>query len=112
VDLFVQTVECKDCKQLYDAVTRLRFPQEAMFGLGWHRFGTISRARPPKTPPTFQTALNRLPVKGVRRFRWVQFPLQCPASALHRVQSWNAPGKCPRCATILERNGLAYRIWD
>src|SRR5207248_3422048 len=71
---FVQTIACRDCKQLYDAVTRLRVPDESAFGLGvstsgWRRRGqTVQRV---SFPPDFQAVLNRLPYRGVRRLKWL-----------------------------------------
>ena len=56
--------------------------------------------------------LNRLPTTGAKRFRWLQFKLQCPVSPHHRIESWNDPDKCPRCGVFLERNGLPFRIWE
>ena len=116
-DFFVQTIVCRDCKQLYDAVTRLRVPNESKLDgqirpLGTLGFGRRNPIRWPTTPPTFQNVLNRLAYRGVRRFKWLQFKLQCPVSAAHQVSPWNDPGKCPRCGLLLEKNAVSYRIWD
>jgi predicted RNA-binding Zn-ribbon protein involved in translation (DUF1610 family) len=112
---FVQTVLCLECRQLYDAVTRLRVPDE--FG-GMGGFAGWRRGRAPgphcdiDSPPGFQAVLNRLPQTGVKRFRWLRFKIQCPVSALHRVRSWNDPDRCPKCGVYLEKNALPYRLWD
>ncbi len=111
----VQTILCHECKELYDAVTRLRVPAElvglASFG-GLHK-ARSSRARPRITAaPTFQSALNRLPSMGVKRSRWLQFKIQCPVSAVHRIRSWNDPDRCPKCGIFLEKSALPYRLWD
>ena len=111
----VQTILCQDCRELYDAVIRLRVPDE--FG-GRGDFGRLRKAGMPRTlrdmttPPTFQAVLNRLPLTGVSRFKWVPFKPQCPVSAIHRVRSWNDPDRCPRCGLYLEKNALPYRLWD
>ena len=117
LDFFVQTIVCQECKELYDAVIRLRLPVESQIGFnhkpaGLRRSGVLNPLRVSAAPPTFQLVLNRLPFMGVRRFRWVQFKPQCPVSPLHRVQSWNDPDKCPRCGLHLEKNVLPYRIWE
>jgi hypothetical protein len=116
VHFFVQTILCRDCKALYDAVTKLKFPDEGRLGLlkplGLRQPKKPNVSRPPSTPPSFQAALNRLPYTGVKRFRWVHFQLQCPVSKIHRVQTWNEPDRCPRCGLYLEKNALPYRIWD
>ena len=112
---FVQTILCLDCRQLYDAVTRLRVPAESD-GLrsfaGWRLARSPASARNISSPPGFQSVLNRLPQTGVKRFRWLPFKIQCPVSALHRVRSWNDPDKCPKCGIYLEKNALPFRLWD
>ena len=115
--VFVQTVACRDCKQLYDAVTRLRVPDESSAKSmlsSWRRpvLQPVSQRRNTSTPPTFESVLNRLLYRGIWRLKWVNFKLQCPVSHLHRVQSWNAPDKCPRCGLYLERDAMVYRIWE
>ena len=114
LDLVVQTILCRDCKQLCDVVTRMRVADEAV-GLGSGigiRKGRLAKARPVTAPPTFQSALNRLPPSGARPYRWLSFKLQCPVSALHRVRSWNEPDYCPKCGIFLEKSALPYRLWD
>ena len=111
----VQTILCSDCKELYDAVTRLKVPDH------WGGLGTLSelrKARFPKahariaSPPAFMAVLNRLPPAGSKRFRWLPFKLQCPVSAVHRVRSWNDPDFCPKCGIYLEKSALPYRLWE
>ena len=112
---FVQTILCRDCKQLYDAVTRLRVPDESE-GLGsfagWRLVRSPNPYRSISSPPGFQSVLNRLPQTGVKRFRWLSFKIQCPVSALHHVRSWNEPDRCPKCGIYLEKEALPYRLWD
>ena len=111
----VQTILCCDCRELYDAVTRLKVPNE-LGGLG--TFGEWRMARWPKTrphiatPPAFQAVLNRLPPNGAKRLKWLPFQIQCPVSAFHRVRSWNDPDRCPKCGVHLEKSALPYRLWD
>jgi hypothetical protein len=113
--LFVQTIACRDCKELYDAVTRMRVSQDtvaaARCGEG-SRSKTLMLRRSPNEPPTFQSALNRLAYIGLEASKWLQFRLQCPVSTLHRVQAWSDPGKCPKCGVYLEKSALPFRIWD
>jgi len=111
---FVQTIACRDCKQLYDAVTRLRVPEESGLKNSWSswRWLANSSRRRDASLPSFDSVLNRLLYKGVRTFRWASYKLQCPVSKLHDVQSWNTPDKCPRCGFYLEQNPVPYRIWE
>ena len=115
----VQTIVCRDCKQLYDAVTRLKVTEEVttgMAGLGLKGWGLDRgrrvNGRSLKRPPTFQAAVNRLTMTGGKKLKWLQFKLECPVSPGHRVEAWNEPDKCPKCGIHLEKNVLPYRIWE
>jgi len=112
---FVQTVACADCRQLHDVVIRMRVPEESVAKdllSTWRRSGSTAGRNDFDTPATFESVVNRLLYRGVRRFRWFNFKLQCPVSRLHRVKSWQTPDKCPRCGTFLEQHPLPYRIWE
>jgi hypothetical protein len=114
-DFWVQTIVCRDCKELYDAVTRARTPAQvpALKNSSRLRQGAApGHRRASEKPPSIQAMLNRLPATGVKRFEWLQFKLQCPFFPHHRIESWNEPGKCPRCGVYLERHGLPFRIWE
>jgi len=109
----VQTILCEECKELYDAVTRLRL----LDGCRPMMHGALSTeaiASPAdlKQAPSFQWALNRLRYTGEKVSDWLKFPLKCPVSSFHKIRVWNDPDKCPRCGVYLERAALAYRIWD
>jgi hypothetical protein len=110
----VQTILCHDCRELYDAVTRLKVRDDSikMWGLAGWRLARSGPQRSYGAPPSFQAMLSRLPQTGVKRFRWLPFKLQCPVSAIHQVRSWNDPDKCPRCGVFLEKSALPYRLWD
>ncbi len=115
LNFYLQTVACGNCKRLFDAVTRVRVPDPRGLGLSnalanW-RQPTLPSLNP-RNPPSFQSMLNRLSFKGVKNLKWLHFRLQCPVASFHRVEAWNAPNKCPRCGTYLERNVMPYRIWD
>lgn len=112
INFFVQTIVCRDCKELYDAVTRIKVAAVPGMRAESKRLGAMNSCGSERNPPTFQIALNRLTVTGARHFKWMQFPLQCPVMSFHRVQAWNDPDKCPRCGLYLEKNVLPFRIWD
>jgi hypothetical protein len=112
LNFFVQTIVCRDCKELYDAVTRVKVVAE---GAGKPELRSLGSSKPwgsGRNPPTFQVALNRLTVMGGRHFKWIQYPLQCPVMSFHRVHPWTDPDKCPRCGIYLEKNTLPFRTWD
>src|SRR4051812_7594961 len=81
LNFFVQTIVCRDCRQLYDAVTRLKIPDDnkkRRLSIEMRRLGSFYQRRPAQTsPPHFEAVLNRLPYKGVKHFRWQNFKLQC-----------------------------------
>ena len=111
----MQTVGCHDCKELYDAVTRLRVFDEALARerlAGANLPKGLNSRRSLKRPPGFQSALNRLAYLGAKAARWLEFDLQCPVSPLHRVQAWNDPDRCPKCGVYLEKGALPFRIWE
>ena len=112
LNLFVQTIVCQDCKELYDAVIRMRVPQD--FTRGGLQLNGKLRAQNDgsRRPPTFLGALNRLNVTGALKSRWLRFPAECPVASFHRVKPWIDPDKCPRCGIYLEKNTLPYRIWE
>ncbi len=113
--LVVQTILCRDCKELDDAVTRLKVLDErvGLGTLGGLRKARFAAVRPKITkPPAFHAVLNRLPPKGSKRLRWLPFEIQCPVSAVHRVRDWNHQDRCPRCSIHLERSALPFRLWD
>lgn|SRR5208283_4252286 len=115
LNFFVQTIVCRDCKELHDAVVRARLPEEPPAAPD---FSTPRRAGPATLPsskrkaPSFQSVAGRLLYTGLKRLKWRSFDLQCPVSPLHRVEQWNDPDKCPRCGVYLEKNVLPYRLWD
>ena len=113
----VQTISCRECKNLYDAVMRVKTPHPTSnaSGLRAARFGAANpfqRRRWLEAAPTFQAVLNRLTFPGGTRFQWVQFKMRCPVSPAHRIEVWNEPNGCPKCGMPLEKHPLPYRIWD
>jgi rRNA maturation protein Nop10 len=109
---FVQTILCRDCNALHDAVIRVRISGEPAAKPGF-AFPRSRLGKPtPTDPPTFDSVLNRLKTPAARPFRWMRFPLRCPVSAAHKIRAWNEPDKCPRCGTHLEKSALPFRIWE
>ncbi len=113
----VQTISCLDCKTLYDSVTKLKVPEELLLSTWRNVWGLLRQKGSPghrysSRAPSFQEAISCLPLLGVSNCRWLQFRPQCPISATHRVESWNEPGKCPKCGQFLEKGALPFRLWD
>jgi hypothetical protein len=93
----VQTVVCRDCRELFDVFTRVR-----------RRATAAGKLKPwqPEIPPL---QLRSVPPKPPG---WITAEPACPRSDLHRVESWTDPGRCPRCGCFLQKSGLPFRIWD
>jgi hypothetical protein len=103
----IQTVVCRDCRQLYDVFTRQRRRADAVDLVrfpGFHR---------PEIPPSVlgESSVNP-PAKPLAPLIWRETKLTCPVNAEHYVEEWRDPGRCPRCGNFMERNGFPYRAWD
>lgn len=112
--LRVQTIHCLDCRELRDVVTALRRPDsEARNPPQWKlkptAFEPLTANEP---PPALATALNFLAVRPGQAFRWVQYRLECPTAAWHRIRPWKQPGKCPKCGVFLDGSATPFTAWD
>jgi hypothetical protein len=97
----VQTVACRDCRELLDVFIKLRRPAGAV--------------KPAKFPGFFRPDVPPVVLReasGQRRLVWEKFALACPLDAKHTVEIWKNPGRCPRCGNFMEKEGLPYRSWD
>lgn len=97
----VQTVVCRDCRELMDVFTKVRRHADASSAI---KFPGFFR---PEIPPV---VLRDGSTAG--RLVWQKFSLGCPVSAKHFVETWNDPGRCPRCGNFMEKNGVPFRRWD
>jgi hypothetical protein len=100
VDCHTQTLLCHDCRELFDVFTRVR-RQSSPVG----KFQALH----PEIPPA---ALAGSPA---RKKSWEAAGLTCPMEhdrIKHRVEAWKDPGRCPRCGSFMEKNGVAFRVWD
>lgn len=96
----VQTVVCRDCRELVDVFTCVRRPAEVPA----RKFPVFFR---PEIPPVIlQDGINR------QRLVWQKFRPACPLASKHIVECWSDPGRCPRCGNFMEKNGLPTQIWD
>ena len=118
VEFFVQSIVCADCKELYDAVVKLRLTRTLDLKTPG-KWGALmqppqrgSGAAGARQTPKFEAVVARLPKGGARLSTWVQYKLACPVSPFHRVQPWNDPSHCPRCGVYLEKSAVPYRVWD
>jgi hypothetical protein len=125
----VQTILCVDCHQLYDVFTRLRRcadkgePEDKDKPSPTNNHPRATRSLLPPgiiIPPLwlvenvwsiFSPKKSR-PQGPTRQWRWEDVKPACPVAGSHRVKIWNAPGRCPRCGSFLEKTAFAYRLWD
>ena len=103
----IQTIICRDCRQLYDVFVRQRRRQDAVDLVkfpGFHR---------PDIPPVVlrESSVNPSP-KPRAPLIWRDSKLSCPVASDHPVEPWSDPGRCPRCGNFMERNGFPFRAWD
>ena len=108
----VQTIICRECKELYDAVTDLKVPVLPALSRWKLKASRLDAAKVPTRPPTFAAALNRLIFTGAKRYRWLHFIAACPVAPNHGVKVWQQPGQCPRCGYFLECNAVPFRRWE
>jgi hypothetical protein len=102
VDCEIQTVRCRECRELMDVFTRVRRRMDA------------GDADGVKFPGFFRPEIPPLVLRDGKagKLVWKKFELSCPVSAKHFVESWNNPGRCPRCGAFMEQNGFPFRVWD
>ena len=113
VHCWVQTIRCGDCAALYDVPARLRVAaaEVPLAHRLWHR--TLRPAAvPAEALGRGRSWADRLVFGGAPKVKWITVRLRCPVSASHRIELWRAPGRCPRCGTLLERALTPYRVWD
>jgi transposase-like protein len=97
----VQTVVCRDCRELMDVFTKVRRREGANEQI---KFPGFFR---PEIPPVILRDGST-----VGRLVWQKFLLACPVEPKHTVAAWNNPGRCPRCGSFMEKNGFPTKIWD
>jgi hypothetical protein len=103
----IQTVVCRECRQLYDLPLRQRRRDGAGEAA---RFPGFQR---PDIPPVVlgESSLNPS-TKPPAPLVWRELAMACPVNSEHFVEPWNDPGRCPRCGNFMERNGFPFRAWD
>jgi hypothetical protein len=119
VNCSVQTISCRNCRELFDVLTRVRrkgFAEPAARQRDSLRIlKTNHLVIPPlmlvehtvrNFPPTEPAGISSAPN------HWENLELACPISSEHRIRPWNEPGRCPRCGNYMEKNGYPHRIWD
>lgn len=103
----IQTVVCRDCRELYDVFVRQRQFADAKEMIKFPGF-----FRPEIPPVVLQESSFTPSREPARRLIWKEFEMTCPVEPKHFVEAWKDPGRCPRCGTFLEQSGLPFRLWD
>ena len=115
----IQTIFCHDCRELFDIFLRIR-KREAIDNGDTGKPAAPSRLLPVRSsiPPAMlleqpwpEFSLSQ-PKRPVRKTFWETVKPACPVSAIHRIEPWHDPGRCPRCGNFLEKNGFPYRRWE
>lgn len=105
----VQTIVCRDCRELYDVPTRIRRRQPEKEAPLVRRFQALRQEIPPVVLRNGSFHPLNHPVPPLV---WEKSMLACPASQKHFVEPWNDPGRCPRCGNFMEKVGWPFRLWE
>jgi hypothetical protein len=104
----VQTIHCRECRELFDVLTRVRrvagHPELA------RKFSAFMQTEIP--PVILRDSLFAAKRAVPRRFEWQKIKPACPVSAKHFVEAWKHPGRCPRCHAFMEQEGAPFRVWE
>ena len=104
----VQTILCRECRELYDVFTRVRRAVGCRDPI--RNFSAFTRLEIP--PVILRDSLFASKAAEPRRFEWQKMKPACPVSAKHFVEAWKHPGHCPRCHAFMEQEGLPLRVWE
>jgi hypothetical protein len=101
----IQTVICRDCRQLYDVFTRQRRRADTR---DFIRFPGFYR---PEIPPTVLGQSSVTPAtKPLAPLVWRDMKPACPVEPKHFVEPWNDPGRCHGTIRLpLSRVGLTTK---
>jgi hypothetical protein len=104
----VQTILCRECRELFDVFTRVRrLVGHKEFAV---KFSAFTR---PEVPPVILLDSLFAPKRAEpRQFEWQKIKPACPAMPKHFVETWKHPGRCPRCHAFMEQAGLPFRVWE
>ena len=103
----IQTVSCRDCRQLFDVYLKVRRPAGAGAKIKFPGF-----FRPEIPPVVLRESTSRPAAGPPAKLVWQKFVAQCPVEPKHLVTPWNDPGRCPRCGCFMEKGGFPFRSWD
>jgi len=122
VNCSIQTIYCRDCRELFDIFIRIRkkvsspepAPAPGRSSAPRRQLLLVRSDIPPtmlmEEPwPDFQPNHPRHPLPPVH---WEEIKPACPVGKTHQVQPWNDPGRCPRCGNFMEKNSFAWRRWE
>lgn len=96
----VQTVVCRDCRELFDVFTKLR--------------GCAGTKEKIRFPGFFRAEIPPVILRDgtVGMSVWRELKPACPVRRKHFVEPWTDPGRCPRCGNFMEMHGFPIKIWD
>jgi hypothetical protein len=117
VNCVIQTIACRNCRELFDVFTRVRKRDS-----GAKAEAKMQRKMLPERlsiPPMMLVQHVNREFQNQPRLRvappaawWENVKVACPISELHRIELWKHPGRCPRCGNFMEKNGFPFRLWD
>ncbi len=111
----VQTIVCRDCRELFDVFTRVRRRQQPMTTRRTLMNSEI--VIPPallveQPVREFSEKTEKSPTITPTPTYWEDQELFCPIAKSHRIEPWRDPGRCPRCVNFMEKNGFPWKLWE
>jgi len=103
----IQTVICRDCRELYDVFIRQRRWSDSTDRVRFPGF-----YKPEVPPVVLRRGWQSQTSTPAASLVWYETPPMCPVEAKHFVEAWNDPGRCPRCGNFMEKTGFPFRVWD
>ena len=103
----IQTVSCRDCRQLYDVYIQVRRRAGAVEKIKFPGF-----FRPEIPPVILRQSTSRPSTEKSPKLVWQKFLQMCPVDEKHIVETWKDPGRCPRCRCYMDKSGFPFRIWE
>ena len=124
LDCFAHSMVCHDCRRIFDAVTHVRLPpgsrprrKDGLSMLKRPRAVSDLKLNLPDHLHVTKQVINEQPILpepllAGSASRWVELAVRCPSSAIHRIEEWRSPWRCPICQSCLDKSFVPYRIWE
>ena len=107
VNCEIQTVICRDCRQLYDVYLKVQKREGASEIVKFPGF-----FRPEIPPVLLRESTSRPSSVKPAKLLWHEYLPMCPVDPKHPVEAWKDPGRCPKCGCFMDKGEFPFRAWD